>query len=114
MMISMCGGTRFLIGFHLNPVTRSYSQDPSLLSLGRSYGKVGALLNVRPYYGSLRGINVGQLILWQKEASHIWKLALFVTRSKKQSNISYLRVSLLGNFGTTSYLLSVLVTSPLV
>jgi hypothetical protein len=53
------------------------------LSLGRSYGKVGPLLNVRPYYGWLRGINVGQLILWQKEASHIWKLALFVTRSKK-------------------------------
>jgi hypothetical protein len=31
--------------------SKSCYKDPSLLSHGRGYGKVGPLLNVRPFYG---------------------------------------------------------------
>jgi hypothetical protein len=41
MMINMCGGMRLLGGFHLNPATRFYSQNPSFFSHGRGYEKLG-------------------------------------------------------------------------
>lgn len=71
-------------------------------SHGSGFGNLGHQANARSSFGWLSATDAGLQTGYRKEDSLLQPNALYVTKKVKQFNISS-RLSLLDNFGLTSY-----------